>query len=370
VRRSVKYGIYGAVLAGLVGGTAAFATSADATPVTIVVDGQAKKIDTSAHDVQGALKGAGYTVKAHDIVAPSLKSKITDHSTIVLKRGRLLHLSVDGQAKNVWTTAPTVAQALSALGYTSQDFVSVSRSRRLPLSATSIALRQPKLVTIVHDHRTQHVTTTAGTVSQLLTDLGVSVGPQDILRPAPAAAVSQDLTVRLQRVTSKQVTQTQSIPYSISHRSDSSMYKGETKVLTDGREGSKQVVYDVVYIDGKQSKRSVLATKVVSTPRTKVEKVGTKSRPAPKYSTASPKDTSGLDWDALAACESGGNWHINTGNGFYGGVQFDSGTWLANGGGQYAPRADLASKSQQIAIATKVYDARGSSPWPVCGSRL
>jgi hypothetical protein len=78
----------------------------------------------------------------------------------------------------------------------------------------------------------------------------------------------------------------------------------------------------------------------------------------------------GLNWDAVAACESGGNWHINTGNGFYGGLQFDSGTWLSNGGGAYAPRADLASREQQIAVANRLYAARGSSPWPVCGARL
>ena len=57
------------------------------------------------------------------------------------------------------------------------------------------------------------------------------------------------------------------------------------------------------------------------------------------------------DWDAVARCESGGNWSINTGNGFYGGLQFTSSTWSAFGGGPYAPRADLASRSQQIAIA-------------------
>jgi hypothetical protein len=76
-------------------------------------------------------------------------------------------------------------------------------------------------------------------------------------------------------------------------------------------------------------------------------------------------------WDALASCESGGNWSINTGNGYYGGLQFSSGTWLAYGGGQYAPRADLATREQQIAIATKVRDARGGyGDWPGCASRL
>ena len=75
-------------------------------------------------------------------------------------------------------------------------------------------------------------------------------------------------------------------------------------------------------------------------------------------------------WDNVAQCESGGNWHINTGNGYYGGLQFDSSTWLSYGGGSYAPRADLATREEQIAIATKIYASRGSSPWPVCGQYL
>ena len=75
-------------------------------------------------------------------------------------------------------------------------------------------------------------------------------------------------------------------------------------------------------------------------------------------------------FDALAGCESGGNWAINTGNGFYGGVQFDRGTWLSNGGGAYAPLPNQASREQQIAIASKVQAARGWSPWPSCSSKL
>ena len=70
-----------------------------------------------------------------------------------------------------------------------------------------------------------------------------------------------------------------------------------------------------------------------------------------------------MDWDRIAGCESGGNWHINTGNGYYGGLQFDYSTWLSNGGGQYASRADLATRAQQIAVANVVYSHRGLSPW-------
>lgn len=75
-------------------------------------------------------------------------------------------------------------------------------------------------------------------------------------------------------------------------------------------------------------------------------------------------------WDQLARCEAGGNWAINTGNGYYGGLQFNSGTWLGNGGGEFAPRADLASREQQINIAERVRAARGFSPWPACSAKL
>ncbi|MFR0356463.1 transglycosylase family protein [Streptomyces sediminimaris] len=74
-------------------------------------------------------------------------------------------------------------------------------------------------------------------------------------------------------------------------------------------------------------------------------------------------------WDRIARCESGGNWHINTGNGFYGGLQFSAGTWRAYGGAAYAPTADQASRGQQIAVATKVQRAQGWGAWPVCSAR-
>ena len=86
--------------------------------------------------------------------------------------------------------------------------------------------------------------------------------------------------------------------------------------------------------------------------------------------TASPSVAATSAWDRLAGCESGGNWGINTGNGYYGGLQFADGTWDGNGGGKYASRADLASRAEQIVVAAKVLDGRGWSPWPACSSRL
>ncbi|HEU5427855.1 MAG TPA: transglycosylase family protein [Actinocrinis sp.] len=78
---------------------------------------------------------------------------------------------------------------------------------------------------------------------------------------------------------------------------------------------------------------------------------------------------SSVNWDAVAQCESGGNWAINTGNGFYGGLQFTESTWLSYGGGAYAHYANQASRTEQIAIAEKVLAGQGIGAWPVCGPR-
>jgi hypothetical protein len=78
---------------------------------------------------------------------------------------------------------------------------------------------------------------------------------------------------------------------------------------------------------------------------------------------------SSVNWDAVAQCESGGNWAINTGNGFSGGLQFTHSTWLAYGGGAYAPYAYEASRAEQIAVAEKVLAGQGIGAWPVCGPR-
>ena len=76
------------------------------------------------------------------------------------------------------------------------------------------------------------------------------------------------------------------------------------------------------------------------------------------------------DWSGVAQCESSGNWSINTGNGFYGGLQFTQGTWAANGGTSYAPRADQATPAQQVAVAERVLQTQGQGAWPVCGAHL
>lgn len=95
------------------------------------------------------------------------------------------------------------------------------------------------------------------------------------------------------------------------------------------------------------------------------------SSPAPaSQPSAAPAVASGGVWDQLAQCEAGGNWAINTGNGYYGGLQFSPGTWTGYGGGAYATTANQASREQQIAVAEKVLAGQGWGAWPACSSKL
>lgn len=90
---------------------------------------------------------------------------------------------------------------------------------------------------------------------------------------------------------------------------------------------------------------------------------------ASSASAATAGARAGVDWDAIARCESGGRWNADTGNGYYGGLQFDAATWRSNGGLDYAPRADRATREQQIAVAEHLQARRGLAPWPACGAR-
>lgn len=91
---------------------------------------------------------------------------------------------------------------------------------------------------------------------------------------------------------------------------------------------------------------------------------------APLMVAGSASAATASEWDAVAQCESGGDWTINTGNGYYGGLQFSASTWAAYGGTQYASTANQASKAQQIAVAEKVLAGQGKGAWPVCGTGL
>jgi uncharacterized protein YabE (DUF348 family) len=275
VRRSAKLTLYSLVVAGLVAGTLS-ATSPDRT-VTLAVDEQSRQVRTSADTVGGVLDSAGVDVGEHDVIAPGRATRIHSGDTIVVRHGRLLHLTVDGVRHDVWTTAATVDEALAALGYGSGQPVGVSRSQRLPLSPTSVDLVLPKLVTIRADHKVHTVWTTAATVHDVVAGAHLGLQSTDRLAPAGTTRPTTGMTITLTRVRLKAVTTTVTVRYSTTSTKDPSQYRGYTEVVRAGKNGSARVRVQLVYVNGKLSERRELARTVLTKPVTRVVKVGTKA---------------------------------------------------------------------------------------------
>jgi len=349
--------------------------------VEVSVDGQASSVHVLGSTVADVLDKQDIAVGPHDVVVPSLASSVGDGDHISVRYGRKLTVTVDGKTKEYWTTATNVDSALQDLGIRADGAVlSASRSQPLGRGGLTLAVTTPKKVTFVADGKTRTVTSTSSTVFGLLAELGVTKKLDDVVTPAMPTALDDGMKVVLKRVVTKQERTTEAIGYSTTRQKDSSLYKGQTKVVTPGKKGSKVVVRKKTWVDGKLTTTKVVSQKVTRKPVTAVVKVGTKSRPvaAPDTSSSSSSSSSpsagntsgaGINlansamWDRIAQCESGGNWHINTGNGYYGGLQFATASWLANGGDDFASRADLASRAEQITIANRYYAKAGLGPW-------
>jgi uncharacterized protein YabE (DUF348 family) len=387
VLRSVKYGLNGAVLAGLIAVPTLW-SAVDKT-VDLVVDGRPQAIQTTAQNVGQVLKAAGYRLSSHDLLAPTASSHLTNGTRIVLRRGRLLHLNVDGTATSVWTTAPTVAQALAELGYQAGDFVSVSRSRRLPLGVTDLAIRTPRLVTIVHDGKREQVSTTEPTVGEMLADLDISVDASDRMSVQPSARVVAGETVRIQRVSKRLITRTKALPFPVTKRSDSSMAAGKTEIIRPGKRGQLLVTYALVYVDGRMVGHTKVRSVVVAAPRRQFERVGTKrstlttasapNAPAPSPGTAraiARELLANRGWgDAQYNClvtlwdhESGWRVHAANPSGAYGIPQALPGSKMSSAGSDWQNSASTQIKWGLGYIASRYGTPCGAwSSWQANG---
>jgi uncharacterized protein YabE (DUF348 family) len=347
------------------GGAAALATG---KTVTVNVDGEARTLFTYASDVAGALESAGLRATGRDRVSPALPTDLADGDEIVVTLARELTLVEAGVERHVWTTAPSLALALVDLGIpATQNQMSLAPGTEIPADGLRVALNVPRVVSLTDGGGAPApVTTTAGTVGALLAERGITLGPDDVVVPTVTTALTDDLNVQIVRNGTGEIVEVRRIPQPEQVVDDPSLPRGERVVADPGRPGEETVVVRVTVRNGVEVRREQVRAGGVTAPVPRIVKVGTgPERPA------APAVVNGSTWDRLAQCEAGGNWAINTGNGYYGGLQFDLGTWRAYGGTRYAARPDLASREEQIAIAEKVRADRGGfSAWPGCSSKL
>ncbi len=373
----------------LVGGLATAGVAAASSSVTLTVDGEPEQVFTFAQTVQEVLDDRGIEVSDDDLVVPGPASELSDGTEIAVAFARDVTVTVDGVTEELTTTALSVDQLLGELGLRGANVTTtVSRSAGIARDGLSLQVRTPKQVLIVDGKNELELVVTATTVEEALQAAGISLGKKDEVSPSVGETVEDGTTITVSRFTTKTRTETRSVPFGTVTRSTDELYVGEQRVEKAGRAGERTITYRVSLLGGEKVGQKRVSSEVTTQPVDRVVLAGTKERPAPpppqptapapqpaastpQPSAPAPSVSGGGAWDALARCESGGNWAINTGNGYYGGLQFSSGTWLAYGGGQYAPTANLASREQQIAIASKVRDARGGyGDWPSCAAKL
>ncbi|QCH22743.1 resuscitation-promoting factor [Mycobacteroides salmoniphilum] len=353
-----------AALLVVIGAGGGYAIAAHKT-LTLNVDGNAMTVTTVKSQVSEVLADYGYPLSDRDDVAPAKHDAVSDGDTIVLKRSRPLDISVDGQGtQQVWTTANTVSDALSQLSMTDTAPTAATRGSRLPLEGMALAVVSAKTVQLNDGGAISTPRIAAPTVGALLEATGNPLQQFDTVDPAPSTPVTADMPITVTRIRVTKVTEQAPLAPSPQKIEDADMNMSRSVVEDPGAPGSQDIVYSVLSVNGRETGRMPVSNNVLTPARDSVLRVGAKP------GTEVPTVTRGSAWDALASCEAGGNWAINTGNGFYGGVQFDYGTWLAHGGAKYAPRADLATREEQIAIAEKTLAVQGWGAWPVCSARV
>ncbi len=370
-----KVGAQMLVLCALVVGLVAFV--GNNKTVTVNVDGKVTSVQTFGGTVGQVVKSANLELKPTDRVSPAIDASVQNGTVINVNQAKEVTVSLDGAEKTVNTTAQDVEDLVTELGVASASSVSAPKDAQLAVEGSFVTISTPKTVSIVADGKVDTTTTTAATVGNVLDDAGLALGDNDRTSQPANAHVVNNMVIKVSRVDNAQTAvATEDIDFETVTTESAELLKGEKEVTQAGSAGKVEKTFKLVLVDGREASRTLVSETVTVQPVAEKITVGTKPKPvtqaAPATSSgsntgaAAPAMMNEAMWDKIAQCESGGNWSINSGNGYYGGLQFDIQTWIGAGGGAYAPNASLATKAQQIDIANRVYAQRGLQPWG-CG---
>lgn len=269
---AVRFGARSAVLVGILGVTASFASMHKA--VTIDYDGTVETVGAYGHTVEELLASQGVDATSDDLVQPALDAVPASGSLIVVRSARELTVEIDGELKTVQTTATTVGEFLATLGDRGNDAVT-SASRSDPLGRDVLRVATLKDVHISVDGALQQVTTSAGSVGAVLEEAGIELAAMDETSVPRGAAAVDGMVVVVSRGDSDADTVTEVLPFEVEEVEDSSLPEGHRVVMQQGRVGEAVTSYAVKLLDGEEVSRSVVAQRVVTEARDEVVHVGT-----------------------------------------------------------------------------------------------
>jgi uncharacterized protein YabE (DUF348 family) len=353
--------VQGTVLLGLVGATGAYVGFEKTVHLT--VDGKERTIHTFDGKVADVLRAQGIVTDEHDQVAPAPGDGLVDGEQISVRYGRQLDVSVDGKNQQIWSTATTVAEALGDLGVRGPNpYLSVNRDEPIGRQGLAFQIRTNRHVNILVDGKSVPLDTTAPTISQALSEAGVTLAGQDTTLPDLASFPTDGQNITVERITGTQATKEVPVDFSTTEQQDPSSYVGSRTTVTEGVPGVQQVVYAYQTINGVKQAPKIISKTITKQPVNAVVKVGTKAVP----NTVAGADN--LNWAGLAACESGGNPHSVGGGGLYFGLyQFSVSTWASMGGSGSPANATAAEQTYRAKL---LYVRSGAGQWPVCGRNL
>lgn len=291
---------------------------------------------------------------------------------LIFSYNKRVNIVVDGKEKVYYTNAighEFLADSIAEEQGFDDYIYEVKFNDSLVINNEYVEINSKKTVEVQLEGEQKVVETYSNTTEELVEDLDLEESEGVEYMPTVIASLKSVDTVKIVKLETviEEVSSVEDMDQVTVE--DSSLYKGSTTVLNEGVPSEYNNTYKIVYYDGEEYYRELVDKVLVKEGTPKTVRVGTKEVPTVAANYASGDSV----WDSIAACESGGNWAINTGNGYYGGLQFSGATWntASSAVGISADYAHLASREEQI-IAAEWILSRSSwqQQWPSCSKQL
>jgi uncharacterized protein YabE (DUF348 family) len=351
--------------------------------ITMDVDGQVTQFSTFARSVDSLLAGRDIELGADDIVSPALDDRLVSGDVVVIRFGRQVTLSVDGEKTDAVIAALDASDVLALAAHRGADvrLVASRAGGRTQLPIRLAAGHNPA-VAIVADGHAHTVTYTGGDAEDLIASAGITLEDTDIVTVMPASRLDVtingdqpvDVAIVVQRVAVHYVAYTDTVAYQSETRTDSGRFSDLPVVVVQrGQAGEVTRTYAVTTVDGAETARERVSEEVTVEPVTHITSRGTRTRPTPPPAAAGGATYTGGNipdsvWRALAHCESGGRPHaVSPGGRFHGLYQFSVATWRSVGG-QGLPSQASPAEQRQRAVALQARSGWGQ--WPSCSRRI
>ncbi|HAT1417354.1 TPA: DUF348 domain-containing protein [Corynebacterium striatum] len=352
-----------------VGGVVAVSAQKD---ITLDVNGDKIELATFAGNVDEALQAAGVNVGGEDLVYPAPSEKVADGDNITVRTSKPVAVSIDGVKQQLSSTDLKVSDLLGNLDGIAPGAAITSGDKEVTgddnlTEGMELEVVSPKIVKINDGGKITYTNIAAKTVKDVIEERGIDVDEDDRVFPSMDTPIVNGMSIKVDQVSTTFYDATEEFEAEPTFVDDPELEEGNEEVRVVAVKGQRNVTRKLVMKDGAKESDEIVKEKVINEPVAATIARGTKK---PAAGAAAPAVADGSVWDSLAQCESTGNWAINTGNGFSGGLQFTPSTWAGFGGTAYAPEAWQATREQQIAVAEKVQAAQGWGAWPACTSKL